>query len=134
MTTTATAPLTFHALLETARTEALAVLCELMFPEPDTDPAEMRERRMAATTILRLEREPDPNSPEEPHSHTPAPSEGSQETTPAAPVAPDTDPRAEPSSVPRAADDPRLPASPMFASTIDAPRTACATHTNHAGP
>jgi len=54
----ATAQLSFHALLETARTEALAVLCELMFPEPDTHPAQMRERRIAATTILRLDPTP----------------------------------------------------------------------------
>jgi len=48
------APDDFTTLLDAARTEALAVLRELLFARPDADPAHLRERRLAALTILNI--------------------------------------------------------------------------------
>jgi len=48
------APDNFTTLLDAARTEALAVLRALLFPDPDADPAHLRERRLAALAILKF--------------------------------------------------------------------------------
>jgi len=85
-----TAQLSFQTLLEDARAEALAVLRELLFPSPEDPPSLLRERRMAATAILKIQPEAQPDSAEQPPAHTPSTSEGADATKPA-----QTEPRRE---------------------------------------